>query len=48
MNYTSGLLQSKWGFTLTLQETRSIDDSMKIQKNEFIAYTYILLLISKI
>ena len=40
-----GLLQS----TLTLQETRSIHDriSMKRPKNEFIAYIYILLYISK-
>ena len=32
---TSGLVQSKWspkGFTLTLQETRSIHDSMNLQK----------------
>ena len=43
---TLGLLQSKWsqkGFTLTLQETRSIHDSMNISKMEFIAYIYILL-----
>ena len=44
---TSGLLQSKWspnrGFMLTLQETRSIHDSMNIPKIEFIAYIYILL-----
>ena len=33
---TSGLLQS---ITLTLQQTRSIHDSMKIPKSEFIAYT---------
>ena len=42
---TSDLLQSKWrpnGFTLTLQETRSINDSMNIPKIEFIAYIYIL------
>ena len=42
---TSGLLQSKWspkGFTLTLQETRSIHDSMNLPKIEFIAYIYIL------
>ena len=39
---TSGLLQCK-GFTLTLQETRSIHDSMNIPKIEFIAYIYILL-----
>ena len=31
------------GFTLTLQETRSIHDSMNIPKIEFIAYIYILL-----
>ena len=37
----SGLLQ-------TLQETRSIHDSMNIPKIEFIAYIYILLKISKI
>ena len=38
---TSGLLQSKWspkGFTLTLQETRSIYDSMNIPKIEYITY----------
>ena len=43
---TSSLLQSKWslkGFTLTLQETQSIHDSMNIPKIEFIAYIYILL-----
>ena len=48
---TSGLLQSKSrprGFTLLLQETESIHDSMNLPKNEFIAYIYILLLISKI
>ena len=42
---TSGLMQSKLsplGFTLTLQETRSIHDSMNIQKIEFITYIYIL------
>ena len=42
---TSGLVQSKCnpkGFTLTLQETRSIHDSMNIPKNEFINYIYIL------
>ena len=42
---TSGLLQSNRspkGFTLTLQETRSIHDSMNIPKIEFIAYIYIL------
>ena len=45
----SGLLQRKWspkGFTLTLQETRSIHDSINIPKIEFIAYIYILLSIS--
>ena len=36
---TSGLLQSN----LTLQETRSIHDSINIPKIEFIAYIYILL-----
>ena len=43
---TSGLLQSKRspkGFTLTLQETRSIHNSMNIPKIEFITYIYILL-----
>ena len=43
---TEGLLQTKWsrkGFTLTLQETRSIHGSMNIPKIEFIAYIYILL-----
>ena len=39
---TSGLLQSL-GFTLPLQETRSIHDSMNIPKIELIAYIYILL-----
>ena len=42
---TSGLVQSKWspkGFTLTLQETRSIHDSMNLPKIEFITYIYIL------
>ena len=41
---TSGILQSKWStkvFTLTLQETRNIHDSMNIPKS--IAYIYILL-----
>ena len=37
-----------YGFTLTLQETPSIQDSMNITKIEFIAYIYILLEISKI
>ena len=36
---TSGILQSK----LTLQQTRSIHDSINIPKVEFIAYIYILL-----
>ena len=43
---TSDLLQSKWslkGFTLTLQETRSIHDSMNLPKIEFITYIYFLL-----
>ena len=40
---TLSLLQSKRSFMLTLQETRSIHDSMNIQKIEFIAYIYILL-----
>ena len=42
---TSGLVQSKGsplGFTLTLQETRSIHGSMNIPKIEFITYVYIL------
>ena len=42
---TSGLLQSKWslkGFTLTLQETWSIHDSMNRPKIEFITYIYII------
>ena len=48
---TSGLVQSKWspkGFTLTLQETRSIHDSMNIPKIEFITYIYILYYQSRI
>ena len=43
---TSGLLQSKWspkGYTLTLQETQSIHDSMNRSKIEFTFYIYILL-----
>ena len=43
---TSGLLQSKWspkGFTLILQESRSIHGSMSFPKIEFNAYIYILL-----
>ena len=46
MKNASGLLQSKGnlkGFTLTLQETRSIQDSMALPKIEFIAYINILL-----
>ena len=42
---TSVLLQSKSSpkaFTLTLQETRSIHDSMNFPKIEFITYSYIL------
>ena len=44
--YTLGLLQSKWspkGFTLSLQETWSIHDSINLPKIEFVAYIYILL-----
>ena len=49
---TSHLLQKKgspalWAL-LSMQETRSIHDSMNIPKIEFIPYIYILLLISKI
>ena len=43
---TLGLLQSKWipkGFMLTLQETRSIHDSINRSKFLFISYIYILL-----
>ena len=36
------------GFTLTLQETQSIHDSMNITKIEFIAYIYMLLQIFNI
>ena len=42
---TSGLFQSKLspkGFTLTMQETQSIHDSMNFPKIEFISYIYIL------
>ena len=39
---TSGLVQNNSGFTLTLQETQSIHDSMNIPKIEFITYIYIL------
>ena len=35
------------GFSLSLQETRSIHDSMNRPKIEFIAYIYILFWISK-
>ena len=38
---TLGLLQRALGFTLTLQETQSIHDSMNIPKI-FITYVYIL------
>ena len=41
MKYT-GLLQSQ-GFTLNVQEIRSIHDSMNRTKIEFIAYITILL-----
>ena len=40
----SGHLQSKWnppGFTLTLQETWNVHDSMNIPKIEFNTYIYI-------
>ena len=43
---TLGLLKSKWSpkcFTLTLQETQSIHDSMNRPKIQFVAYIYILL-----
>ena len=43
MQETQSIHVSPKGFTLTLQETRSIHDSMNIPKNEFIAYIYILL-----
>ena len=33
---------AKSGFTLTLQETQSIHDSMNLSKIEFIAFIYIL------
>ena len=35
--------EAQRAFMLTLQETRSIHDSMNIPKIEFIAYIYILL-----
>ena len=44
--FMESLMQSKWGpkgFTLALQETRSIHDIINIPKIEFIAYIYILL-----
>ena len=44
---TSGLMQSKWsrkGFTLTLQETRSIHDSMNIPKmNLLLIFTFYII-----
>ena len=40
---TLGLLQSKWGFMLTLQNTRGIHNSINIPKIEFITYITILL-----
>ena len=42
---TLGILLSKWsqkGFMLTLQETRSIHDSMYRPKIEYFTYIYIL------
>ena len=42
---TSGLVHTKWspkGFTLTLQETRSIHDFLNLPNIEFITYIYIL------
>ena len=56
MNSIFGMFMESWilrvsckvseGFTLTLQETQSINNSMNIPKIEFIAYIYILLYIS--
>ena len=43
---TFGLMQSNLDFTLTLQETRIIHDSMNLPKIEFI--TYILYCLSSI
>ena len=55
MNSIFGMFMQSWilrvyckvseaqGFTLTLQETRSIHDSMNIPKIELIAHIYILL-----
>ena len=39
---TSGLLQSMWGFTMTLQETLYVHASMNRPKIEFITFIYIL------
>ena len=39
---TLALLSEAQGFMFTLQETRSIHDSMNIPKIEFITYIYIL------
>ena len=39
----SQILWISSGFTLTLQETRSIPDSMNIPKTEFISYIKIIL-----
>ena len=38
-----GSLAKEVGFTLTLQETQSIHDSMNLPKIEFIAYIHMLL-----
>ena len=43
MNSIFGMFMESKGFTFTLQETRSIHDSMNIPKIEFIAYIYVLL-----
>ena len=54
MNSIFGMFMESWilpayckadvkGFTLALQETRSIQDSMNIPQKLFIAYIYILL-----
>ena len=38
---SSGLLQSKWGFALTLQDTQSIHDSINIPKlNILLIFTF--------
>ena len=45
-NFHEGFILAKLnlkGFMLTLQETRSIHDSMNLPKIEFITYIYILL-----